>query len=237
MKKLVLIVSWSLFSGSLVAQPPEERFPFILGPLPYAYNALEPFIDTETMQLHHDKHHQKYVDELNSALKKHPELHKMSLVDLVKQWPSLSEDIRNAVRNNAGGNLNHSLFWKWMTPRKTQPAGKLLAQINRTFGTLDAFKTQFMEAAKKVFGSGWAWLCLDGDGNLTIVTTPNQDNPLTNGLFPILGLDVWEHAYYLKYHNKRPDYLDAWWHIVNWPEAERLHAQFVPLKSDECSEK
>lgn len=222
MKKLY--ASISIITFLLTHAAPATFVPFTVPPLPYPYNALEPFIDTKTMEIHHDKHHAKYVNELNAAIEKHPELYTKNVEELVKSWPTLSEDIRNAVRNNAGGHLNHSLFWRWMTPRKTQPTGKLLAEITRRFGSLQDFKSQFAKAAQKVFGSGWTWLCLDPhQKDLVIVTTPNQDNPITNGLSPILGLDVWEHAYYLKYTNKRDEYLDNWWNIVNWPEVEKLY--------------
>jgi superoxide dismutase, Fe-Mn family len=207
-----------------------ERAPeaFKLPPLPYGYSALGPFIDTRTMRIHHQKHHKKYVDELNKALKDYPELERKSVEELVASWQDLPEKIQRAVRNNAGGHLNHSLFWHWMAPphkpgRMPKPRGKLAREINKTFGNLDKFKQQFTEAAKKVFGSGWAWLCLDNKNRLLIVTTANQDNPLTDGLSPVLGLDVWEHAYYLKYTSDRPDYIQAWWNVVNWPIAEKLY--------------
>ena len=204
----------------------QETKRFVVPPLPYAPDALEPFIDTKTMQLHHDKHHQKYVDELNAALQKHPELYTKKVEDLVKEWPTLPSDIRTEVRNNAGGHLNHSQFWRWMTPQKNQIGPKVTTALNQTFGSLQGFKDAFKKAASKVFGSGWVWLCLDQQGKLVITTTPNQDNPITTGLCPILGFDVWEHAYYLKYHNKKTDYLDAWWNVVNWPEVEALYTSY-----------
>ncbi len=224
MKKYLILY---LFTSALAQCAQTTFVPFTVPPLPYAFNALEPFIDAKTMEIHHDKHHAKYVSELNAAIAKHPELYNKSVEELVKMWPTLPADIRNTVRNNGGGHLNHSLFWKWMTPRKTQPTGKLLAEISQRFGSLQEFKNQFLEAALKVFGSGWAWLALDSQGNLVIVTTPNQDSPITNGLNPILGTDVWEHAYYLKYTNKRNEYLDNWWNVVNWSEVEKMFNECV----------
>jgi len=194
-----------------------------LPPLPYAYDALEPYIDTETMRLHHDKHHQVYLDKLNAALVPYPELHKRSLEYLVTHLDKLPEAIRTVVRNNAGGALNHTMFWLWLTPTSTKPTGALLAALDKTFGSLESFKNQFDEAAKTVFGSGWAWLVMDGSGTLSITTSKDQDSPLSRGLTPLLGLDVWEHAYYLKYQNKRPEYIKAWWHVVNWAQVEKLY--------------
>jgi superoxide dismutase, Fe-Mn family len=198
--------------------------PFTLPPLPYAYNALEPYIDQETMKLHHDKHHQAYVNELNKAVADYPDLQKMKVEELVKNWKQLPKAIRQTVRNNAGGHLNHTLFWSWMAPGASgKPTGELAKVINESFGSFDAFKTKFAEKAKKVFGSGWVWLCLNQRGKLVITTTKNQNNPSSRGLYPLLGFDVWEHAYYLRYHNERSKYLDAWWHVVNWPEVARLY--------------
>ena len=184
--------------------------------LPYDYNALEPHIDEQTMRIHHDKHHGAYVTNLNAALEKHPELQQKSAEDLIKGINSVPEDIRTAVRNNGGGHVNHTMFWEIMGPGKGgEPTGKIGDAIKSTFGSFDTFKTQLNDAGVKRFGSGWAWL-IDAGGKLTIESTANQDSPLMEGKKPLLGVDVWEHAYYLKYQNRRPDYLAAWWSIVNW---------------------
>jgi superoxide dismutase, Fe-Mn family len=189
---------------------------FTLPPLPYSNDALEPHIDARTMEIHHDKHHQAYVNNLNAAIEKAPELAKKSLDDLMRSINSVPEAVRTAVRNNGGGHWNHSMFWEIMGPKKGgEPAGKLADAIKSAFGDFSKFKEQFAAAAAGRFGSGWAWLINDG-GKLSITSTPNQDNPLMDGKTPILGLDVWEHAYYLKYQNKRPDYVAAWWNVVNW---------------------
>jgi Fe-Mn family superoxide dismutase len=196
--------------------------PHTLPALPYDFDALEPHIDTQTMQIHHGKHHQTYVTNLNNALDKHPDLHNKSLDDLVRSVNSVPEDIRTAVRNNGGGHWNHSLFWKLMAPHAGgAPSGAVADGISDAFGSFDKFKEQFNAAATGRFGSGWAWL-VDTGGKLEITSTPNQDNPLMDGKKAILGVDVWEHAYYLKYQNRRPDYLAAWWNVVNWTEVNRL---------------
>jgi superoxide dismutase, Fe-Mn family len=193
--------------------------------LPYPYEALEPYIDTETMHLHHDKHHQAYVTNLNNALQSHPELQSKSAEELVSDLNSVPEDIRTAVRNNGGGHVNHTMFWQIMTPNGGgEPTGPIANAINRTFGSFDAFKQQFNDAGVKRFGSGWAWLCSDG-GSLHIESTANQDNPMSEGHTPIFGNDVWEHAYYLKYQNRRPEYLAAWWNVVNWDEINKRYQQ------------
>ena len=186
--------------------------------LPYDAAALEPHIDTQTMQIHHGKHHQAYVTNLNAALDKHPELHAKSLDDLVKGIASVPEAIRPAVRNNGGGHWNHSLFWTLMAPNAGgAPTGAVADGINAAFGSFDKFKEQFQAAGMGRFGSGWAWL-VDNGGKLEITSTPNQDNPLMEGKKAVLGVDVWEHAYYLKYQNKRADYVKAWWNVVNWQD-------------------
>jgi Fe-Mn family superoxide dismutase len=196
--------------------------PHTLPALPYDFGALEPHIDTQTMQIHHGKHHQTYVTNLNTALDKHPDLHNKSLDDLVRNVNSVPEDIRTAVRNNGGGHWNHSLFWKLMAPDAGgAPSGDVASGITAAFGSFDKFKEQFNAAATGRFGSGWAWL-VDNNGKLEITSTPNQDNPLMDGKKAILGVDVWEHAYYLKYQNRRADYLAAWWNVVNWQEVSRL---------------
>ena len=196
--------------------------PFTLPPLPYPTNALEPHIDAQTMEIHHGKHHAAYVNNLNAALEKAPELQGKSLDDLLKNLNAVPESIRTAVRNNGGGHWNHSMFWQIMSPNGGgAPTGKLADAINKAFGDFEKFKEQFNAAGGARFGSGWAWLLNDG-GKLSIVSTPNQDNPIMDGkAAPILGLDVGEHAYYLKYQNRRPDYMKAWWNVVNWPEVAK----------------
>jgi Fe-Mn family superoxide dismutase len=187
-----------------------------LPPLPYDYNALEPHIDEQTMRIHHDKHHAAYVNNLNAALEKHPALANKSVEDLVKGINTVPEDIRGAVRNNGGGHINHTMFWEIMGPGKGgAPSGPIGEAITSTFGDFEKFKAQLNDAGVKRFGSGWAWL-IDAGGKLVIESTANQDSPLMEGKKPILGVDVWEHAYYLKYQNRRPDYLAAWWSVVNW---------------------
>jgi Fe-Mn family superoxide dismutase len=192
-----------------------------LKPLPYAYDALEPFIDTQTMQLHHDKHHAAYVTNLNAALEKHPDLAGKSLESLLSDLNSVPEDIRTAVRNHGGGTWNHDFFWMIMAPKAGgEPKGALAKALEASFGSFANFKVEFEKAALGRFGSGWAWMVKKG-GNLVILSSANQDTPLSDGLLPVLALDVWEHAYYLKYQNRRADYVSNWWHVVNWDEADR----------------
>jgi Fe-Mn family superoxide dismutase len=193
-----------------------------LPPLPYAFDALEPHIDARTMEIHHDRHHATYIMNANNALADHPELAAMSAEDLISDLSAVPEGIRTAVRNNAGGHANHSLFWTVLSADGGAPSGALAAAIDSAFGGLDALKGEFAQAATTRFGSGWAWLIKQADGSLAVTSTPNQDSPLMDGSgTPILGLDVWEHAYYLNYQNKRPDYIAAWWNVVNWDEAAR----------------
>ncbi len=191
-------------------------YPFKLPDLGYAYDALEPHIDARTMEIHHTKHHAAYTNNLNAALEKHPELHNKSAEELVRNLNAVPEDIRTAVRNNGGGYINHNLFWEIMRPGgSNKPGGKLAQDIDAALGSFDAFKEALTKAGVSRFGSGWGWLVLAG-GKLQVVSSANQDNPITDGQTPILGVDVWEHAYYLKYQNRRPDYVAAWWNVVNW---------------------
>lgn len=194
---------------------------FELPKLPYAYDALEPHIDKETMEIHHTKHHNTYVTKLNDAVKG-TVLESKSIEDIVKNLNSVPDDIRTAVQNNGGGHYNHSLFWELLTPNASEPSGEVVDAISSTFGSLDKFKEEFAAAAAGRFGSGWAWLVVD-NGQLAIVSTPNQDNPISEGKLPILGLDVWEHAYYLNYQNRRPDYINAFWNVVNWDKVNELY--------------
>jgi Fe-Mn family superoxide dismutase len=192
-----------------------------LPPLPYDAAALEPHIDTQTMQIHHGKHHAAYVNNLNAALEKHAELQSKSAEDLIKNLGAIPDDIRGAVRNNGGGHVNHTMFWQIMGPGKGgQPTGAIADAIKGAFGSFDAFKDQMNKGGATRFGSGWVWLVSSG-GKLTVESTANQDNPMSDGKKPIFGIDVWEHAYYLKYQNRRPDYLAAWWNVINWDEVNK----------------
>jgi superoxide dismutase, Fe-Mn family len=189
-----------------------------LPPLPYPFDALEPHIDAKTMEIHHDKHHQAYITNANNALKEHPDLAAKPVEELIANLSVVPESIRTVVRNNAGGHANHSFFWKIMGPNAGgDPKGKLSDAIKSTFGGFDQFREKLQAAGAGRFGSGWAWLVVNKQGKLEITSTPNQDSPIMDGLKPVLGVDVWEHAYYLKYQNRRPDYLKAWWNVVNWP--------------------
>jgi superoxide dismutase, Fe-Mn family len=193
--------------------------------LPYDYAALEPHIDEQTMRIHHDKHHAAYVTNLNNALANSPDLAKLPVEQLIQQLDKVPESARTAVRNNGGGHANHSFFWQIMGPNAGgAPTGELAEAINSTFGSFDQFKQQFAAAGASRFGSGWAWLSVEPGGKLRIESTPNQDSPLMEGRTPILGVDVWEHAYYLKYQNRRPDYMAAWWNTVNWPAVAQKYA-------------
>jgi Fe-Mn family superoxide dismutase len=197
---------------------------YSLPDLPYAYDALEPHIDAKTMEIHHTKHHQAYISKANAALEGHSDLAAKSIEDLMSDLSAVPEDIRGAIRNNGGGHANHSLFWTVMSPSGGgAPSGDLAADIDSTFGSFDAFKEQFSNAAATRFGSGWAWLSVDG-GKLVVESTPNQDTPLSEGHTPILGLDVWEHAYYLNYQNKRPDYISAFFNVINWDDVAKRYA-------------
>ena len=198
---------------------------FEVPPLPYDYNGLEPYIDTQTMQLHPDKHHAAYVTNLNNAIQGHP-FANLPVEEIITRLNEVPENIRTAVRNNAGGHINHTMFWQIMKPNGGgAPTGELASAIDSKFGSFENFKNAFNDAGAKRFGSGWAWLVLDKSGNLLVTSTPNQDSPLIDGYFPIMGNDVWEHAYYLKYQNRRPEYLAAWWNVVNWDEVNRRFAR------------
>ncbi|MBO9359785.1 MAG: superoxide dismutase [Thermomicrobium sp.] len=191
--------------------------PYELPPLSYPYDALEPYIDARTMEIHHTGHHGAYVRNVNAALEKHPEISGMPIEELLRRINEVPEDIRTAVRNNGGGHANHTIFWQIMGPNAGgEPTGELAQAIAETFGSFQQFKEQFSAAAAGVFGSGWAWLVLDQNGKLQIITRPNQDSPYMDNLYPVMGLDVWEHAYYLKYQNRRPEYIANWWNVVNW---------------------
>jgi superoxide dismutase, Fe-Mn family len=199
---------------------------FEVPPLPYAFDALEPYIDAQTMQIHHDMHHGAYVNNLNTALQSQPDLQSKSIEDLIRNLNSVPESVRAAVRNNGGGHFNHSIFWTLMAPNAGgEPTGAIAEVIHKKFGDFENFKTQFNDAGAKRFGSGFVWLVRSANGDIEITSTPNQDNPLTEGHYPILGNDVWEHAYYLKYQNRRPEYLKQWWNTVNWEEVNKRYAE------------
>ena len=197
---------------------------FTLPALQYALNALEPHIDAKTMEIHHTKHHQAYINNVNNAIKGKADLESKSVEDLIANLNAVPEDIRNVVRNNAGGHANHSLFWTVIGPNAGgSPVGKVAEAINQAFGSFDAFKEKFAQAATTRFGSGWAWLSVGKDGKVEVSSTPNQDSPIMEGKTPLLGIDVWEHAYYLHYQNRRPDYIAAFWNVVNWQEVEKRY--------------
>lgn len=212
------------------AEPPTatSKPTIALPPLPYAYNALEPHIDETTMRIHHDKHHGAYVKNLNAALDKYPNLKGKSIEDLLRNLKSVPEEIRTTVRNNGGGHVNHTMFWEIMGPKAGgEPTGALADALKQTFGSVAEFKTQFNDAGTKRFGSGWVWLVRSRIGKLEIISTPNQDSPYMVNNFPILGNDVWEHAYYLTYQNRRNDYLTAWWNVVNWDAVNKRYLQAI----------
>ena len=206
--------------------------------LPYEYSALEPYMDARTVAIHHDKHHQAYVTNLNNALEGHEELQKKDTIELLLDLDEVPEGIRTAVRNNAGGHANHTMYWQCMSPRGGgEPDGSLAEAIEEAFGSFGAFQTAFNKAAATYFGSGWIWLCLDTDGDLLITTTPGHDNPVMDGLMPLLVLDVWEHAYYLKYENRRADFIAAWWNLVDWDYvAASLTASKIALGLDKAAD-
>lgn len=196
------------------------NYPYFLPALSYQYDSLEPYIDSRTMEIHYTKHHQAYIDNLNKAIEGYKHLYNVDLGELLIGLKDLPADIQTAVRNHGGGHYNHSFFWRVMSDKPSKPSGDILKEIIATFGSFEQFQEKFNAAAKSVFGSGWAWLVLDQNKKLQVIATPNQDCPIMQGMMPILGLDVWEHAYYLKYQNKRPDYIASWWHVVNWPAVE-----------------
>ncbi|MBU0727189.1 superoxide dismutase [Patescibacteria group bacterium] len=195
---------------------------FELTPLPYSYNALEPHIDEATMRIHHDKHHNGYMTKLNATLEAHPKLADKSIEELLTDLNSVPEDIRTAVKNNGGGYYHHNIFWEMMAPNQTQVQGELAEAIKKTFGGFENFKEKFTKEASIHFASGWTWLVKDGNGEISILSTANQDSPISQGLTPIIGIDTWEHAYYLKYQNRRPEYVEAWWNVLNWEYANRI---------------
>lgn len=202
--------------------------PYVLPLLPYNFGALEPYIDAMTMEVHHDKHHAGYVDKLNKALEDYPELQKKSVEQLLVSLDTLPGDVRKEVRNQGGGHANHSMFWTLMKQNGGGlPQGKVAQAIDATFGSFEAMQETFNTNAKGVFGSGWSWLSVAPDGQLVLSSTANQDSPLSQGLQPIFGLDVWEHAYYLKYQNRRPDYISAWWHVINWEQVEENYRAVI----------
>ena len=223
--------STTVLFGSLpkiVMAEDEIQGPFELPPLPYDYNALEPYIDAETMMFHHDKHHAGYTKNLNKAVSQYPELASKSAEDILREIDSVPEDVSSTIRNNGGGYVNHKMFWEIMTPNGGgQPTGAIAEAITATFGSFEIFQEQFNEAGKKQFGSGWAWLVLDKEQKLKVMGTPNQDSPFMEGMYPIMGNDVWEHAYYLKYRNKRDEYLQNWWNVLNWDEINQRYQQAI----------
>lgn len=231
--KILALSSAAAATGTWTARadappPPTTPVLFTLPPLPYAYDALEPHLDAQTMTIHHTKHHQAYVDNLNKALAIHPDLAAHPLDDLLRNLNDLPESVHTAVRNHGGGHANHALFWSSLSPSGgTPPTGPLGEAITTTFQSFDAMREQLLQAGKSLFGSGWTWLCLDTRGNLMITTTPNQDSPLTRDLLPLVGLDVWEHAYYLKYQNRRADYLDAVARVIDWTTVEARYIEAV----------
>ena len=222
-------LAWAQQQGRTPPRPRQEstkgesKMAYTLPNLPYDFNALEPYIDEQTMRIHHGKHHQAYVTNVNAALEKHPQFASKDVMSLLADIKSVPEDIRQVVINNGGGHANHSLFWPLMAPKSAggggEPSGQIAEALKSVFGDFAKFKEAFNKAATTRFGSGWAWLVMDKAGKLEVISTPNQDNPIMDAKKPILGLDVWEHAYYLKYQNRRPEYIEAWWNVVNWKQA------------------
>lgn len=215
-------------SPSVQTKAQQNAIAFQVPPLPYDYNALEPHIDARTMQFHHDKHHAAYVKNLNDAVSKYPQLNGKTAEALLRDLNNVPQEIRTTVRNNGGGHVNHSMFWQIMKPSGGgEPTGAIASAINKSFGNFAAFKQQFNEAGTKQFGSGWVWLVRTKEGVLQVMSTPNQDSPLIEGYYPIMGNDVWEHAYYLMYQNRRADYLNAWWNVINWDEVNKRFEQAI----------
>lgn len=218
-KAFYVFLVFGLYASFIFSKAPAKRY--VLSTLPYAYDALEPIISKDIMLLHHTKHEQGYVTKLNAALDKHPKLFNKSLEDLLQDISALPEDIQDTVRNHGGGVKNHQDFWKVMAPQgNRKPTGRLFKKIQAAFGSFNGFKDGFEKKANQHFGSGWVWLCMHSDGNLFVTTTKDQDTPLSQGNYTLLGLDLWEHAYYLQYHNKRSDYVSAWWKLVKWKQVE-----------------
>ena len=214
--------------GDIAMAEAELQGPFELPPLPYDYDALEPYIDAETMKFHHDKHHAGYTKNLNKAVSQYPELASKSPEDILRAIESVPQDVATTVRNNGGGYVNHKMFWEIMSPDGGgDPTGVIAEGITASFGSFAVFKEQFSEAGSKQFGSGWAWLVLDPEQQLKVIMTPNQDSPLMEGMYPVMGLDVWEHAYYLNYRNERGKYIENWWNVVNWDEVNRRYQQAI----------
>lgn len=210
----------SLGSGSL-------SYPFDLADLPYSAGSLDPYIDQRTMEIHHGRHHQGYINNLNDVVEENPDLQEMTLGEMLSNLDMLPADVRTMVRNHGGGHFNHDMFWKLLTPDNSEPHGELEAAINQQFGSIDEFKAEFNATAGGVFGSGWGWLVTDAQGNLELLQTPNQDTPLAEGRYPVIGVDVWEHAYYLNYQNRRGDYLENFWNVLNWEQAEENYTQYL----------
>lgn len=233
----ILVLPILLFIGCQNEQTPPEpesiiftkiklfsvKYPFVLPPLPYAYNDLEPHIDTQTMNIHHTKHHQAYVDNLNKAIEECPKYKEYTLEDLLANLDNLPSSIKDQVKNNGGGHFSHMLFWDSLSPISQNPSAKVVEEINKNFGSFENFKKTFTQKALVHVGSGWIWLCVSSNKNLEILVTLNHETPLAKGLFPILVLDLWEHAYYLKYQNRRPEYVATWWNIINWENVDKLY--------------
>lgn len=217
---VALVGLTGLAGRSLAAETPAGAQPFMLPALGFGYGALEPHLDARTMEIHHGKHHQGYVNNANAALKTHPDLQARTGEELIRGLAQLPDSVRTAVRNNVGGHLNHALFWKLLTPGGAKaPSGALAAALTQGFGSVEKFQAKLADAAMKRFGSGWAWLAVGADGKPVVLSTPNQDSPLAQGLTPVIGIDVWEHAYYLHYQNRRADYVTAFWQVLNWTQA------------------
>lgn len=228
MKTTLRCIYYLCFVSLINASEKIQTYPFALPPLPYSIHSLKPYIDSKTMDIHYKKHHQGYVNKLNEAIKKYPNLKKKNIVELITSLKTLPPEIQTSIRNNGGGHFAHSLYWKIMSPYGGgKPSGYIAKEINKNFGNVEKFKEKFDNKAQTFFGSGWVWLCTNRAGSLKIVATKGHDVPITQDLFPILVIDVWEHAYYLKHQNKRSDYINDWWNIVYWPEVEKLYKKYT----------